>query len=160
MKKLDPRNPFCAFAFAAVAFIGWVIYDANRPPAPPPVGADTVFEEVPIAYLDGLEMVKGLEMLHKGMPRPEVEELLKSQFGALPGEVGPVDMAAGFPAYRVKYRIGPTADSPRFDRSRADLRRSRIITLMYDARTVGHPLVGISVLPSGNGAGPKASSAS
>lgn len=154
MVKLNLLNPFCVFAVAAAAFAGWVVYDARRPPAPRAL--DAVSDEVSLEHLNELAAIKGLGMLRPGMSRPEVEEQLKPLLGGLSGEVGPVDMAAGFPTYRVRYRLSPGPSLPVAARVRA----GQTVTITYDARTAGHPFISISIAPEANGAAaPHASAA-
>jgi hypothetical protein len=146
MVKLNLLNPFCVFAIAATAFAGWVVYDARRPPAPRALNA--VSDEAPAEQLNELVAIKGLGILRPGMSRPEVEEHLKPLLGGLSGEVGPVDLAAGYPTYRVRYRLSPGQSLPMATRARA----GHTITITYDARTTGHPFISISMVPEGNGA--------
>jgi len=138
MKALRSLNPLWLFAAAAVGFAGWVAYDAARPSAPrqPPVTGFDV--ELPGERFDPAA-AKAFGLIRPGMPQAEVQRRL----GFLPpGEVGPVDLSAGYPTYPVRYRVYlaaplPGAKSPGF------VPGPHVVTLVYDARSPGHPLAAL-----------------
>jgi hypothetical protein len=157
MKKLNSLNPIGVFGVAVVAFVGWVVYDINRPQKPAPVTPSSI-DLMPESTHEPV-VLRGLERIRPGMSRPEVEEQLRTLGGVGSGEVGPVDLTAGFPTYRVRYRVSPGQAVAAVVRAPVT-RTSATITATYDARTVGHPLVNVTVVPDGNGGAAAAASAS
>lgn len=144
VKNVSILNPISLFAVAAIAFVGWVIYDAFQPSKRPAL--EVISDDASPVPVRGVASIKGLEMLRPGMFRPEVEERLQSVFGMVPADVGAVERGGDFPIYRVRYRqssIQPIAQKPLFT--------AQSVTVTYDARSIGHPLVGISVVPDENG---------
>ncbi|MBN9119619.1 MAG: hypothetical protein J0I06_10770 [Planctomycetes bacterium] len=160
------RHPLVLLGGIAVAFVGWVWWDAI--PAPPwgvpeanPVSHGETLEREPairrlrvlppdVRTAEGLraEATTGLAKLKPGMPRAEVEKLVGPPAAE---HVYPATVADGRVTYQAAYEADlgppPTVRPIRTQRlpvpREPDSHGRMLVTLEFDATKPGHPLVGI-----------------
>lgn len=127
-------NPLHLLAVAAVGFAGWVVYDAtrtrdNRPDEQPPP---------PAPRFEVISANKRFATLRPGMPQPVVEEMLR---GVATVEVGPVEVSGGEAVYRSRHQLHLLQPLPQAEAVGRFIPGPHIVTLVFDARAAGHPLV-------------------
>jgi hypothetical protein len=147
VKTLKSLNPIWVFAATVLVFVGWVAYDANQVPGPPdgtaPMLDDSVADDKP-----ALVEAKLLGRIQPGMSQAEVRQHLRDMHLPLPDEVGPIDLSAGYPAYRLRYRVTLTHPLPQAKAPGAFKPGPHALTLLFDARRAGHPLVNVTTGPA------------
>jgi hypothetical protein len=126
-----------AVAVAALAFVGWKMYTGVRPRPP----ADD--QAGPVPPYDA-PATKVLGRIQPGMSQPEVEQQLREFQRLSPRELEPVDLSPGFPAYRVRYRVNLLRPIPHAKNPEPFAPGMHVVTLLFDARQTGHPLVSIT----------------
>jgi hypothetical protein len=134
VKKPQSSGLLLAAAILVAALVGWLVF-TDRPL--PPVNDQAQL----VPHQDSPARV--LSSLHPGMSQPEVEMHLKD-LQRVSRELEPVDFSLGFPAYRVRYRVNLLNPIPNAKHPEPFRPGMHVVTLLFDARQVGHPLVSIS----------------
>lgn len=154
------RNPLLVLAALAVAFAGWVCWDALGPPAGDPVPASEALRPsralpafTAAAMVDGEPVppkepresaAQAIPKLKPGMSRAEVEGLVGAP---VPGNISPATAADGRIVYHTQYQadLSPPATVRPIGRARAlpPPAPPALVTLEFDATKPGHPLVGV-----------------
>lgn len=152
------QHPLALLAAVAVAFVGWVWWDAL--PARDPVAQSTLDAAGPIYTRDlpvppefpdeESDPTRGIPKLKPGMTRAEVEKLVG---GPVDNRVSPATVTDGRVTYHAAYEadFGPAATVRPIARSRARVSVEptapvvdrTLVTLEFDASRPGHPLVGV-----------------
>jgi hypothetical protein len=139
-------NPFVVFGAAVVAFATWLSYDATHAPAAyhpadPP-------EEVAVAPDPVAGAIEArLGTLKPGVPRLTAEQQLMT----LPApDVEPVDLSAGRPVFRERYRL--TLEHPVALLDPAPpaefVPGPYVLTVEFDGAAAGHPLSRVALAPA------------
>lgn len=140
-----PSSQFSALhvlALLVIGFAGWVAYDAVRPPRlpqPPAQGSPPPFDLVGVT--------KRFSALRPGLSRPEVDGYLREFTGS--GKVGPVELSAGGATYTVRHHVQLITPLPSGEHPQGFSPGPHIVSLVFDARESGHPLLRIVAVPTG-----------
>lgn len=150
------QYPLVLLGIVAVAFVGWVWWDAL--PARDPKGPEnsdllTLRTNVLMAIPEDaepkpVEPTRGIPKLKPGMTRAEVEKLVG---GPVENHVSPATVTDGRVTYHAAYEadFGPAATVRPIPRPRfktlieVPLPDRTLVTLEFDATRPGHPLVGV-----------------
>ena len=160
--RFTRRHPLALLGVIAIAFIGWIWWDAIPARGPAPQDANEMVGVAPhgplrrvlplVAPGDRVDVPhdpsKGLAKLKPGMTRAEVEKLV----GAPAEHVYPATISDGRVTYHAAYEadlgppstIRPIRAPQRHTIGREpDVAGRMLVTIEYDATKPGHPLLGV-----------------
>ncbi len=137
--------PFLVFGSAALAFGGWIAYEATKPIGPKTSAARATGHDPFERSGPPVEAVLG--MVHHGIARPHVERHLT---GLTPAELETSDVSSGATPMRSRYRVALERPVPHLmPRVLPHMFKPGpyLLTLEFDGSKPGHPLVRAELTP-------------
>ncbi|MBP3955692.1 hypothetical protein J8F10_10405 [Gemmata sp. G18] len=150
--KLSHVHPVVLLGAVVLAFVGWVAHEAISGQGATSVAGSEQSEPADVARAPHnlpVEVVIG--GLHVGQPRLFVEHQLMAMSV---GDIEPIDLSAGMPVLRTRYRVYISRPLPHLNPSippHMFRPGSYMLTLQFDGRHPGHPLFRIDLTPDSPG---------
>ncbi|AMV24757.1 hypothetical protein VT84_10200 [Gemmata sp. SH-PL17] len=150
--KLSHVHPILLLGVVVLAFTGWIAYEGvTGQGAASVMGSEQSESEDGAKPLPKLPPEVVIGAVCVGQPRLFVEQHLMAHSA---GDIDPVDLSAGAPVLRSRYRVYIGRPLPHLNPSLPPHMfrpGSYILTLEFDGRHAGHPLFRIDLSPENPG---------